>query len=465
MAEPVSVGDSMLDLDAAIDGQRVSWRMAPLLIVALLALVCDGFDVAAMGYIAPELVKAWHIQPAQLVSAFSAGIIGMMVGGPLLGYYGDRLGRRRVIVLGLAAIGLTTLVAMAAQTVTHLVVLRFLTGIGLGGVIPNVAVLVAELAPRRIRGRMLVAVTLGMPLGISLPGLVAGWVVPALGWPGLLLVGGLLPLAVALIARAIVPESPKYLIERGDGAHGARQVMRRLRPDLAIGDETRFHVVSHAAERGSAKQLFAGVLVVITPLLWICQAANQMANFFSLTWLPTLLQSAGATTAQAGANASLFALGGLGGGLVLLLVIDRLGTVPLVAFFIIGTPLVAGMASVDLGPVLHAAVIGGAGLCVTGINFSLVALLPVFYPTAIRSLGTGWTQGVGRLGALAAPVVGGILLDQNIPVGQLSYAPAALLGVGALASVALAVLCIRQFGGLRVAEFGGASVSQVVKPA
>lgn len=455
----------MLDLDAAIDGQLVGWGMAPLLIVALLALVCDGFDVAAMGYIAPELVKAWHIQPAQLVSAFSAGIIGMMLGGPFLGYYGDRLGRRRVIVLGLAAIGLTTLVTMAAQTVTHLVVLRFVTGIGLGGVIPNVAVLVAELAPRRIRGRMLVAVTLGMPLGISLPGLVAGWVVPALGWPGLLLVGGLLPLAVALIARGIVPESPKYLIERGDGAHGARQVMRRLRPDLAIGDETRFVTVSQAAERGSAKQLFAGVLVVVTPLLWICQAANQMANFFSLTWLPTLLQSAGATTAQAGANASLFALGGLGGGLVLLFVIDRLGTAPLVAFFIIGTPLVAGMASVDLGPVLHAAVIGGAGLCVTGINFSLVALLPVFYPTAIRSLGTGWTQGVGRLGALAAPVVGGILLDQNIPVGQLSYAPAALLGVGALASVALAVLCIRQFGGLRVAEFGEASVSQVVKPA
>ena len=455
----------MLDLDAAIDGQRVGWRMAPLLIVALLALVCDGFDLAAMGYIAPELVKSWNIQPAQLVSAFSAGIIGMMLGGPLLGYYGDRLGRRRVIVLGLVAIGLTTLVTMAAQTVTHLVVLRFLTGIGLGGVIPNVAVLVAELAPRHIRGRMLVAVTLGMPLGISLPGLVAGLVVPAWGWTGLMLVGGLLPLGVALIARLIVPESPKYLLERGNDAHAARNVVRGLRPDLAIGNETLLTTPSKAIERGSAKQLFAGVLIVVTPLLWICQAANQMANFFSLTWLPTLLQSAGATTAQAGANASLFALGGLGGGLVLLLVIDRLGTVPLVAFFIIGTPLVAGMASVDLGPVLHAAVIGGAGLCVTGINFSLVALLPVFYPTAVRSLGTGWTQGVGRLGALAAPVVGGILLEQNIPVGQLSYAPAALLGVGALASVALAVLCIRQFGGLRVAEFGGASVSQVVKPA
>ena len=458
MIEQVPAKETMLDLDAAIDGQRVGWRMAPLLAVALLALVCDGFDLAAMGYVVPELVKAWQMEPLRFVSAFSAGIIGMMVGGPLLGFYGDRLGRRRVIVLGLCAIGLATLATMAAQTVMHLVVLRFLTGIGLGGVIPNVISLVAELAPRRVRGRMVVAVTLGMPIGIALPGLVAGWVVPALGWPGLLLVGGLLPLGVALLARAIVPESPKYLLERSGNQSQARQAVRRLRPDLAIGDETRLVTVAHVAhQRGSARLLFGGALIVVTPLLWICQAANQMANFFSLTWLPTLLQSAGATTAQAGANASLFALGGLAGGLVLMFVIDRLGVVPLVAMFVIGVPLVAGMASTDLAPAVHAAVIAGAGLCVTGINFSLNALLPIFYPTAIRSLGTGWTHAAGRVGALAAPVVGGILLKQNIPASQLTWAPAALMGVGALASVVLAALCIRQFGGMRVAEFGEAA--------
>ena len=301
-------------------------------------------------------------------------------------------------------------------------------------------------------------------MGISLPGLVAGLVVPALGWPGLMLVGGLLPLGVALIARAVVPESPKFLLERRDDAEAARQVVRKLRPDLAIDEGTRLVTVAHTIERGSARQLFSGTLIVVTPVLWICQAANQMANFFSLTWLPTLLQSAGATTAEAGASASLFALGGFAGGLVLLFVIDRLGTAPLVAFFVIGTPLVALMASTTLDPTVHAAVIAGAGLCVTGINFTLVALLPVFYPTAIRSLGMGWTQGVGRLGSLAAPVVGGILLEQNIPPEQLSYAPAALLAVGAVASVVLAILCFREFGGVRVAEFGEASASRLVKP-
>ena len=445
---------AVLDLDAAIDGQPVSRRMAPLLIVALLALVCDGFDIAAMGYIVPELIKDWQLEPSAFVSAFSAGIIGMMIGGPLLGFYGDRLGRRRIIVIGLCGIGLATLATMAAQTVTHLVILRLITGIGLGGVIPNIAALVAELAPKRIRGRMLVAVTLGMPLGISLPGLVAGPVVAALGWPGILLVGGIMPLLIAVLAQAIVPESPKYLLEQRGDAEGARKVLRRLRPDLAISRETRLVTVAAVVHTSSARQLFAGSLLLATPLLWISQAANQMANFFSLTWLPTLLQSAGATTAEAGAHAAMFSIGGLGAGLLLLFVIDRLGVVPLVIFFVFGVPLVALMAATGLTPALQAAVIGGAGLCVTGINFSIVALLPIFYPTAIRSLGTGWTHGVGRLGALAAPVVGGILLDRNIPVHQLSYAPAALMAVGAVTSLILAVLCYRQFGGLRVAQFG-----------
>ncbi|WP_310533686.1 MFS transporter [Novosphingobium sp.] len=456
MASNAHSSAGTLDLDAAIDGQELGWRSAPLIGVALLVLLCDGFDLAAMGYIVPELVKDWQLQPPAFVSAFSAGIIGMMIGGPLLGLLGDRLGRRRVIVLGLCGIGLATLATMAAENVSHLIVLRFLTGIGLGGVIPNVAALIAELAPKRLRGRMVVFVTLGMPLGIALPGLVAGMLIPTFGWQAILLVGGLLPLAVALAARAVVPESPKFLVETGGREAEARRIIRRLRPDLAIGDETRLTIASRDKRRGSAGQMFAGSLALATPLLWICQAANQMANFFSLTWLPTLLQSAGATTAQAGGQASLFALGGLGAGVILIFAIDRLGVVPLVVMFIIGVPLVAGMSNAELGPVVHGMVIAGAGLCVTGINFGLTALLPIFYPTSVRSLGTGWTQAAGRVGALAAPLVGGVLIEQNIPVSQLAWAPALLLAIGAVASVVLAWLCFRQFGGTRVGEFSAA---------
>ena len=450
-----------LELDRLVDEQRVGLATILLVAVATMVLVSDGFDLAAMGYVAPELARHWGLAPGAFVPAFSAGIVGMMIGGPLMGFLGDRYGRKRLIVGGLLAIGIFTLLTMAVRSTTDLVVLRFLTGIGLGGVFPNVGALVAELGPRRIRGRLLVIVTLGVPIGIALPGAAAAMLVPRFGWQAILLVGGLLPLLVALASVAALPESIKYLVARGDRDDEVRRFVQRLRPDMAIADDAR--IVLHAVEpvqRGSLRSLFAGDFAVVTPLLWLCQAANQMANFFALTWLPTLLQAGGASTAHAGASASLFSLGGLLSGLVLLLVLDRIGVVPLVVLFLVGAPLVACMALTDLSREAHALVILGAGVCVTGVQIGLTALLGIFYPTPIRSSGVGWTQAAGRVGGLAAPVVGGILLSMDIPMRGLPLAPAALMVVGTLACTVLARRCVLRFGGWRPSEFSSARVPE-----
>ncbi len=444
------------DINDIVDGQKIGLSACLICLVALLALVSDGFDLAAMGYVAPELVKDWGIAPARLVPAFSAGIIGMMVGGPVMGILGDKYGRKRIIVWGLLAIGVATLATTLVRGIGDLVVLRFLTGVGLGGVIPNVIALVAEVTPRQIRGKLLIVVSLGIVLGIASPGFVAAWLVPRHGWHALLIVGGLLPIVVAVLSLIFAPESIKYLLERGDREDQVRALARRIRPDLAIGPDTCIALPaqkSALAAVSSNKRLFLGGLAVVTPLLWFCQAANQMANFFSLTWLPTLLQSAGATTAQAGMSAALFSVGGLIGGLVLMFIIDRWGIVPMVVLFIFGTPLVAALAMTGISPAAHNAIIAGAGLCVTGVQISSTAFLGILYPTPIRSLGTGWTQAAGRVGALAAPIVGGILLDMKIPIERLTLAPAILLGLGAVASAVLLRQCYKAFGGVHVTEF------------
>lgn len=447
------------ELDAIVDGRRVQASTVLLVLIAALAMISDGFDLAAMGYIAPELSKEWHLAPGALVPAFSAGIIGMMIGGPALGLLGDRHGRKRTIIVGLLVIGVATLVTVAATSVSHLVLLRFVTGLGLGGVIPNVVALVAELTPRRSRGRLIVLITLGIVLGIALPGLLGAKLVPIYGWRVLLIIGGVLPLAIALIAMFILPESIKYLLVRGDRDAQVRRLAQRLRPDLNIGANDSITVATQGkpVARGSTSALFAGPLALITPLLWLCQAANQMANFFSLTWLPTLLQSSGATTAQASTIAAQFSLGGFVGGVVMMFIIDRLGVVPLVILFALGCPLVAAMVLPGLSPGVHALVIAGAGFCVVGVQCGLTGLLGVLYPTPIRSLGTGWTQAAGRVGALAAPVVGGILLGMKLPTSELTLAPASLLAVGAIASAMLAWLCWRHFGGVHVGEIIAAS--------
>ncbi len=440
-----------IDLDDAIDGQKVRRSSIVLLVVATLALLGDGFDIAATGYIGPELVKTWHVARGDLVPVFSAGIFGLLAGAPLLGFVGDRFGRKTAILVALGAVAGFTLATMAATTLTEFAALRFLTGLGLGGLIPNIVALVAEAAPRRRRGMFIVIVNFGVPAGISLPGLVAAALVPSYGWPVLLLVGGLLPLAVMGLVAVSARESIKFLVARGGRDDQVRRMLAAIRPDLPAGSvrlqpKAAVHVAS-----GSPRGLFAGGLAAITPLLWLALAANQMANFFSLTWLPTLLQSAGATTSQAGVNASLFSMGGILGGLCLTVIVDRLGVLPMVVLFLVGVPMMAAIGH-PLPPYAAAAVIAGAGFCVTGVNFTIGATLGVIYPTPVRAMGTGWCQAIGRLGSLAAPLIGGALIGLDLPFQDLLLVPAGSLALGAVAAIAIALLCLRRFGGLRIGD-------------
>ncbi len=446
---------AVLDLNDVVDGQKFNWRTIFFIATAVMVLISDGFDLAAVGYIAPELVKDWKIAPAELVPAFSAGIVGMMLGGPLLGFLGDKYGRKRVIIFGLCLIGITTLATIAASTIYAFAFMRFLTGIGIGGIIPNVIALVSEVTPKRIRGRLIVIVVLGVAFGVALPGVTAALLVPQFGWKSLLLVGGIFPLLVAVLSVYLLPESIKYLFARGDKADEVGEQARRLRPDLDIGSATQFSLPASTTgeARVSTRKLFFGSLLIVTPLLWICQATNQMANFFVLSWLPTLLQSAGASTAEAGAIGSVFAFGGFAGGLVLLFIIDRYGVIPTLVLFLIGAPLIAMMVWPGLSPGMHAAIIAGAGLCITGINLSLAALIGMIYPTAIRSMGAGWTQGFGRVGALAAPILGGILLNMKIPIEDLTLVPAGIFAIGAISCGVMAFICVKKFKGPRVEEF------------
>ncbi len=450
-----------VDLDSLIDGQKLRAPVIVFVVVAVLALVSDGYDLSAMGYVAPELVKSWHVAQPDLVPVFSAGIIGLLVGAPLLGFFGDRLGRKKAILLGLCIIGALTLASALARSLPQLVVLRFLTGIGLGGLNANIIALAAEIAPRRMRGAVLVLVSFGMPVGFALSGLAAAGLLQRFGWPALFLVGGVPPLVIAAAGAFLLPESIKFLAGRGGREEEVRGIARTICPELAIGSSTRFVVAEPHMASGSLRGLFAGGLGAITPLLWFAFAANQMANFFVLTWLPTLLQSMGASSAQAGVNSSLFSFGGLAGGAVLLLLMDRLGVVPMLVLFLAGAPLVAAIGLPDLSTAQHALVIAGAGFCITGINFSMNAAVGMIYPTPVRSVGVGWANAAGRAGAFAAPTAGGTLLAWHISTQELLLAPAAVLGLGALCCGGLAALCIRRHGGTRLGE---AAVPPAVPP-
>ena len=458
MAEVNAARASSFDVNELIDGQKVQKSSIVFLIVATLAMIGDGFDLAVIGLVVPELAKQWAMEPKAFTIALTAGVVGLFVGGPLLGYIGDRIGRKKAIIIGLLIYGLLTLVTMMVTSLNQLVVLRFLTGIGLGGMIPNVLALAAELAPKRLRGLFAVIVLFGVPAGLALPGLATKALVPTYGWPVLLLIGGVLPLAIALLAQFTLPESLKFLIQKGGRDRDVIATARALRPDLAIDDKTRLTTNSAAgAAGGSPAELFKSGLGFITPALWIALATNQFANFFMITWLPTLLQSSGLSPAQAGGTAAMFALGGLAGGLIFTFLIDKLGVLPITGLFLVGIPLMASVGTQNLSPELLGAVIAGAGFCVYGNQFGINAALVMIYPTSIRAIGAGWAQAFGRIGSIAAPIVGGVLLGKTVPANEIFYAPAIALVIGTLSAVVLAVLCVRRFAGYRLDETAAVS--------
>ncbi|MDB5608076.1 MAG: transporter [Bradyrhizobium sp.] len=452
------------DMNAIVDGQKVRRGSIFFLIVATLAMVSDGFDISAMGLVAPELVKQWHVAPSDLVTTFSAGIVGMLLGAPLLGVIGDRFGRKTAILLALFAYGTFSIVSMFATSLPQLAAFRFFTGLGLGGMTPNVLALAAEVAPKRLRGMFTIIVLFGVPAGFAISGWVAALLVPNYGWPAIFLIGGLLPIAVGLLGLAFLPESLKFLLQRVDRPDAILRAVRTLRPDLTFDSATKFSAGKAPAiptTAGSSAGLFAGSLAFITPMLWIAFAANQLTNFFTVSWLPTLLQASGLSTAQAGIYASLFSTGGMVGGVVLTFIIDRFGVLPIVVLFLIGAPLAASMGMAGLTPFAISAIIAGSGFCVTGNNFGLNSAMVLIYPTPVRSMGAGLAQAMGRLGSLAAQFIGGYLLSLHLATQELFLAPASALLIGAASAAVLAILCFKRFKGFRLDELSATESLQL----
>src|SRR6202051_3812577 len=186
-----------------------------LILWCLLAMMADGFDLLNASIAGPALIKEWGISRASLGPVFSASLVGFFVGAPFFGYLGDRFGRRLAIITSLILVGVTTWACAWATNLQDLLWLRFLSGLGLGGVLPNVIALNAEFMPKRLRATVLVVVAMGISLGGLVPGLVGATLMPAYGWPVIFIIGGIVPFVVGLCMIVAIPDSIKFLVLRG----------------------------------------------------------------------------------------------------------------------------------------------------------------------------------------------------------------------------------------------------------
>lgn len=438
-------------IDNLVDEQKFGRFNINVLFWSFLAMFADGFDISALSFAAPELVREWHLDSASLGPAFSASLFGILFGAPLLGYFGDRYGRKAAIICGCLIYGLTTLALVATTSLHQLIVLRFFTGIGIGGLMPNTIALNTELAPRRLRATLTVLMFTGITLGGASPSMVAAWLIPHYGWHIMFIVGGIVPLVVAACSAAWLPESIKFLAQFPARRAGLLRVARRMRRDLALDEQTEIisPAVIHSGGTG-LRPILGNGLLLITPLLWSCFATALMANYFIGSWMPIVFESNGITPERAALASGFYHVGGTLGGILVSILLDRFGFVVIGLLFLLACPAVAciGLPGHSFHLLTLATTL--SGITVLGAQFGNNAAAGLIYPTAFRSKGVGWALAIGRFGSILGPLLGGWLISMHMSMQNLFLAAAAPMLLGTAAALLLTRLCYSRYGGLQL---------------
>jgi AAHS family 4-hydroxybenzoate transporter-like MFS transporter len=439
------MSSSASQITAAIDGAR--FGRPQLLIAALCALVAllDGFDTQSIAFVAPMIAEQWRLSPASFGPIFGIGLLGLTIGAFVLGPAADRFGRKAIILLSIGIFGVFALLTAWAASVPELMLLRFLTGIGLGGAMPNIIALTSEYAPARLKATLVTVMFCGFPLGSTLGGLISAPLIAQHGWPAVFLLGGVLPLLLLPVLVIALPESARFLATRPGTEAKVAAIVARLglvpaaTPALAaaVPDSQGFPVFA----------LFRDGRARMTALLWLAFFMNLLVMYFLVNWLPSLLRAGGQPIDIAILATAILNAGGVVGGIVLGQAIDRfqphaaLGGSYLAAAACIA---VAATHATEL-PLLLAAIFF-AGFGVVGAQIGMNALVAATYPTEMRATAVGWALGVGRVGAIFGPVAGGWLLAAGWTSQSLVLAAAA-----PAVCAGLAVLALRQRRGAQPA--------------
>ncbi|EOT7839143.1 TPA: MFS transporter [Pseudomonas aeruginosa] len=396
-----------------IDASPLSALQVRVLLLCFLVVLLDGFDMAVIGYVAPELLRDWNIERGQLVPVFAAGLFGMLLGNLVLGPLADRHGRKRVLLLSLAIIAIGTLACAFAGSPTWLAMLRFLTGIGIGGVLPNSITLCSEYSPARRRTLLVMLSNSGFTLGLAMGGWLSAALLPSIGWQGLLLLGGLAPLLLLPVLALGLPESISFMADRAAYADRLRAVLGQ------IGGRRAWHavrLVGDGATRGAsspASILFRDGHGLRTLMLWLSFFCCLLVFYLLANWLPTLLHEHGYERAQIANIAAMVPFGGVLGGVSMALLIDRMGAAKVLPplCLLAAVALALAGAALEQGRALPAmALVFLVGFTLTGTLNNLGILAATLYPSQARATGVSWALGAGRVGSIIGSLSGAWLL-------------------------------------------------------
>jgi MFS transporter, AAHS family, 4-hydroxybenzoate transporter len=428
----------VVDIGTVIEREQTRSFGVLLIIAMALMMMTEGYDLAAMAFAAPALGRAWHLDHGVLGPVFSSFVFGTMIGAFVLGYLGDVIGRKRVIILGSLVLAVFTLAASLATELNQLLWLRFLGGIGIGGVVPNAIAYITDFAPKRQRATWVTLMYCGYTIGSAVGGIIAAQLIPMHGWQVVFVIGGIAPILASIMVAFVIPESIRFLTVKGRHTDVAK-IIARSAPGVALTPDTKFVIAQEQVKSGSLSELFAGSLRTITPVLWLVYIANSFALFFMNSWLPVLIERLGLSPHDAALVTTMFQIGGTVGGLVLMRFVDTRGPIIIAALPIIGIPVVALIGTGLPVPMLWCFAFM-SGFTVVGTQSGLNAVASMIYPTALRAKGTGTAVSIQKIGAIAGPLIGGMLISAHVPIAQVFYWGAVPVAIVAVLAFLLGLL-------------------------
>ncbi|MFZ1989272.1 MAG: MFS transporter [Alphaproteobacteria bacterium] len=436
------------EISALIDARKLSIFQIWVIIACGLVILLDGYDIQTMSLVVPTLIKELGVERSAFSLALSASLIGMLAGYALVGPLGDKFGRRPLLISGMLVVGLGSIATAYAielapgfqplitvaepllkfmnittnPNLFSFVILRFITGVGLGASLPNGTALTSEYVPAKNRAFLIGMMYLNVALGALIAGFAAPPILAQLGWHWIFLVGGFAPLVICFILLLSIPESIALLLNKSPGDPRIPRLLARLAPGVdpsTVYAEKHENVKSQSVFALLSREYWARTL-----LLWCVFIFNLFVLYAMISWLPAILHDAGWSPGDASRGSVMIQAGGIVGGLIIARFMDRGYTVPAM----IGGYIVTVIAF-SLFLVLPNSVLGwdllllfiGSGI--SGAQVSLNSLSVIFYPPIIRATGAGWANTMGRAGAIAAPLVAGMVAAafHLAPVQQLTF--------------------------------------------
>ncbi|WP_321365376.1 MFS transporter [uncultured Desulfuromusa sp.] len=410
--------EKVINVNEAFDDLPFSFYQIFVCLLCFTVVFFDGFDLTVIGVTIPKMAEHLNASPAELGFAISLGQLGPMIGAIVIGMLADRIGRKKTMVFSALVFGFFTYMISHISSVPELAIYRFIAGLGMGGAIPNALAFGSEFAPSRSRASLSLYMWAGMPTGAMIAAFSASYLLPHYGWQSVYHVGGLAPLAIAVLIFFFLPESLHHLVRDGSekSLAKARTIFSKIDKSKTSDSSLQFSAPALTKEKGgSVKALFSGELKTTTILLWASFYLSFYLLWILFSWVPTLLKQSGASVQQYSMGFAFIHLGSVIACFCIGRCMSKFNKLNVVKFLFVGafiSMLAFGyFSSSPFYIVIVVSII--TGMLVNGGNSSLMGMASAVYPSEIRATGIGWAYGLGKIGSLVAPVIGGLYLSQN----------------------------------------------------